>query len=219
MSIFDEIGKKITQTGQSAATKTKGLAETVKLNGMISEEEKNIENTFYQLGKSYYQAYRENPNQLFINFIDKINAARANIAIYSEQIKQIKGIKSCQNCGTDVTYGASFCGSCGSSALAAPIATDNSLVCNECGSAISSNAAFCRSCGSKVGQSVGNEISAEPLPVVTESNSTESTIIDDEKSSETTSFAAPTESECPQCGNILTAGTVFCLNCGHMAKK
>lgn len=47
MAFFDDLGKKITQTGQGVVQKTKDTAETIKLNGMISDEEKNIVN-FYE---------------------------------------------------------------------------------------------------------------------------------------------------------------------------
>lgn len=40
MAFFDEIGKKITQTGQMAVQKTKNMADIAKLNASLSDEEK-----------------------------------------------------------------------------------------------------------------------------------------------------------------------------------
>ena len=45
-AFFDEVGKKISKTSQGMAQKTKNLTETVKLNSMISDEEKNINSVF-----------------------------------------------------------------------------------------------------------------------------------------------------------------------------
>lgn len=39
MAFFDEIGKKISQTGQGVVQKTKDMADVAKLNSLISEEE------------------------------------------------------------------------------------------------------------------------------------------------------------------------------------
>lgn len=40
MALFDQLGKKLAQTGQSAVKKTKDMAEVAKINSMISDEEK-----------------------------------------------------------------------------------------------------------------------------------------------------------------------------------
>jgi len=42
MSFFDDAGKKITETSQGAAQKANNIAETVKLNGIISHSGGNL---------------------------------------------------------------------------------------------------------------------------------------------------------------------------------
>lgn len=69
MAFFDEVGKKIASTSQGAVQKTKIIAETVKLNSMISNEERNINNAYLQVGKLYYETYGAGPDQLFSQFI------------------------------------------------------------------------------------------------------------------------------------------------------
>ncbi len=49
MALFDQLGKKLAQTGQSAVKKTKDMAEVAKINSMISDEEKSINNNYYQI--------------------------------------------------------------------------------------------------------------------------------------------------------------------------
>ena len=44
MAFFDELSKKVTEASQKTIAKTKELADTSRLNSMISEEEKVITN-------------------------------------------------------------------------------------------------------------------------------------------------------------------------------
>jgi len=73
------------------------MAESVKLNGMISEEEKNINNAFHQMGKAYYEVFGDNPDPIFINVVAGINDSRKRIASYLDQSKRLKGIVECPN--------------------------------------------------------------------------------------------------------------------------
>jgi len=184
-SIFDEIGRKIVQGGQNAAEKTKNMAETVKLRGMISDEEKSIALSFQQIGKRYYEAYGEDPDQLFVQLIASINSSKGNISTYSEQIKQLRGIVNCSKCAAEVPYAAAFCSACGSSMSVASPPSANAF-CTKCGSQVASDKAFCTKCGNKVGQA------EEPLPPVHDSlcNSCGSSV-------------APDKAFCTKCGNKL----------------
>jgi len=205
MPLFDEIGKRIAQTSQSAAQKAKDLAETAKLNGMISEEQKSINNAFQQIGKAYYETYGGVSDPLFVRLVGGINDSKAKIATYSDQIKQIKGIVNCQKCGGDVPYSAPFCSSCGSPMNTAPAATDNVVLCEACGASVAANTAFCTGCGSKVGQFV------DPPPL----DKPATAGVEPQSSAPTVSVA----SQCPGCGNDLAANTMFCLNCGQKADR
>ncbi|MCL2828250.1 MAG: zinc ribbon domain-containing protein [Oscillospiraceae bacterium] len=203
MSLFDEIGKKLAQTSQSAAQKAKDLTETARLNGMISEEEKRINNAFQQIGKAYYETYGRSPDQLFAQLIAGINDSKEKMTAYAEQIKQIKGIANCQKCGGEVPYNAPFCSSCGSPMNTAPVpeASTDSVLCRLCGASVASKAAFCTSCGNKIEQVVDAVPPVEAEPVVVEPQP----IIPPE----------PATTQCPGCGSELATNTAFCLNCGQ----
>ena len=47
MSFFDNIGKTISDVSQGAIQKGKGMADVVKFNSLISEEEKKINGLFF----------------------------------------------------------------------------------------------------------------------------------------------------------------------------
>ena len=159
MSFFEGIGKKLAQSGQEAAQKAKNTAEVIKLNSMISDEEKRINNLYIQIGKLYYEVYGENPEEQFAQFITDINDCKAKILVHAEQIRIVKGIAECTECGGQVPLGAPFCSSCGSPMKTAATDTDNENSCSNCGASLEPDIAFCTQCGSKV---EGAEASEDP---------------------------------------------------------
>ena len=55
MSFFNDLGRKVSEAGQSAIKKTKELSDTNRLNSMILDEEKSINDSYFQIGKLYFQ--------------------------------------------------------------------------------------------------------------------------------------------------------------------
>lgn len=51
MAFFDDLGKKLSQAGQTAVQKTKEITDIARINGLISDEEKKVNNNYYQIGK------------------------------------------------------------------------------------------------------------------------------------------------------------------------
>jgi len=210
MAFFEGVGKQIAKTSQSAAQKAKNMAETVKINGMISDEEKRINDAFFQIGRTYYDIYGANPEQLFIQLIDGINDSRTKIAVCEEQIKQLKGIDKCKKCGSEVPYNAPFCSSCGSPRNVVDQAHAVSTFCSQCGSSVAPDKAFCTVCGTKVRQSVTEPPAHIPelqydLPQQAEPPVAGS----GQAAQEVQSLLI-----CPDCGKELAANSVFCLSCG-----
>ena len=190
MAFFDDLGKKITQTSQDVVQKTKDTAEVIKLNSMISDEEKRINNLYSEVGKKYFELYSDSYDQELENMIIGIKEAKSKIEEYAEQIKKLKGIVRCPNCGGEVQYGAPFCSSCGSR-----MATQNTSTivnssdvkhCTACGAAVATECAFCTHCGTKF----------------------------EEKSSVETEPPINTQKMCPNCNNEVADDSVFCMNCG-----
>jgi len=161
MSFFDDVGKKIAQTSQGAAQKAKNIAETVKLNGMISDEESRIKDLFTQIGRTYYEACGGNaPEPQFADYVAGINDASAKIAAYNDQIKQLKGIVKCAKCGGDVPVNSAFCNNCGTAVIAAstaPATTSGANRCSACGMELAADTAFCTGCGNKIEQAAAPE--------------------------------------------------------------
>lgn len=200
MAFFDELGKRISQTSQGVVQKTKDAAETLKINGLISDEEKRINALFLEIGKAYFEIHADSCEPRFNDMISGIKEAQSKIEMYSEQVKRLKGIVRCPNCGGEVPYGAPFCSSCGSkmSVENNQNQTFNSNVrrCVQCGAPLSPDVAFCTNCGHKVESSI---------PVQ-----------DNPMSESSTQQQAPSQNtkQCPNCGKQISANAKFCIGCG-----
>ncbi len=113
MAFFDDLGKKISHAGQTAVQKTKGMTDSVKINGMISDEEKKMNNCYKDLGKLYFELHAQDCEPEFAVLVESIHESNRRIAEYKQQIQDIKGLVVCAQCGTKAPMGTSFCSSCG----------------------------------------------------------------------------------------------------------
>lgn len=138
--MFDKISEKISQT-----------AGIVKINGLIAQEERQINDYLLQIGEICYNKFPENPESLVANLVAQINGAKAKIAEYAEQVNKLKGVAKCEQCGMDIVLGNKFCSGCGTRVKDEAINTaEEGPVCMGCGASLASDVAFCTGCGQKV---------------------------------------------------------------------
>lgn len=149
MAFLDDLGKKISQTGQDVVQKTKDTADVLKFSAAISDEEKLVNDLFRQLGKAYFENNADAPDPAFEKIVEAIKASNKKIEDYKNQINILKGISICTVCGAEVHAGVAFCSSCGSK-VEMKQRPANSNVCVSCGAPLSPNSAFCTNCGTKV---------------------------------------------------------------------
>lgn len=155
MAFFDDLGKKITQGGQAAIQKSKELAEVAKLNSLVSDEEKNINNNYFQIGKLYVTIHKTDCDDDFRGMINTIQESEKKILDYKEQIQVIRGIVKCEKCGAEVSLTSAFCNSCGASMpKRVPVQKqdENIVICDSCGKSVKKGLRFCTACGSPMTQ-------------------------------------------------------------------
>lgn len=149
MDFFNGLGKKISQTGQSAVQKTKDMADVAKINSMISDEEKRINETYFNIGKLYVSMHSDDYEEAFQGMISSIKEADKRIADYKRQIQDIKGIKRCPNCNSEIALNAAFCNICGQKVDIPQPVQKEGKVCVSCGQNIEEDSDFCPMCGAK----------------------------------------------------------------------
>ena len=154
MDFLEQLGKRLSDAGQGVAQQTKNLTELTRLNGMISEKEKQLNKTYAAIGQSYYERHRHDPKAEEQSLMESVTQLLSDITQCREEIKQIKGVTKCQNCGADVPLHAAFCNSCG--AKVSPQGSDEQSpapkagICSNCHAAVPAGNQFCNHCGTKL---------------------------------------------------------------------
>lgn len=195
MALFDNFGKRATEAGQSALQKAKELSEISRLNGMISDEEKTINNIYYQLGKLYATIHKDDPEPDFSGMISSVAETEVRIKEYKKQIQDIRGVQRCGNCGAEVPRGAAYCSSCGAVMPKMESAVPSDYIkCGNCGAIVKKGMHFCSSCGKPM----------ETTPPVSTMSTVESSLVETEV----------VERVCPNCGTKLDDDSAFCTECG-----
>ena len=155
MAIFGEIGKKITQTTQSAVKGTKDLAEIAKLNSQISDEQKLQNNLYLDIGKKYYELHHDSAeDEYFASLCNSITLSFEKVEELREKIQVVKNIKKCGGCGAEIPLTTAFCGICGhdvrNQTESAALDTTPGVQCPNCNKDLDVGVAFCTDCGHKM---------------------------------------------------------------------
>ena len=155
MAFFEQLGKKITDAGQGATQQAKNFAEVTRLNSAISDKEKQISQIFTEIGQSYYENHKSDPQAEDIERITAINMLDAEMRQCREKIKKIKGVTKCPNCGEDVPFNAAFCNACGAKIpptepMGYDADSEPTVLCPMCGKPVSASNLFCNHCGAKL---------------------------------------------------------------------
>ena len=152
MAFFEDLGRKISETSQSAAQKTKNLAETTKLNGQVNDLTKSLAAYYQEIGKVYYEKTKENPDEEFAGLFNQIQETEAKIEETKEQIRVIKGISICPNCNAEVPLGQKFCSNCGNQIRTEEqiMEAEGKKVCPLCGAEAKEGQKFCSKCGGQL---------------------------------------------------------------------
>ena len=86
----------VTNTAHSVVEKTKSSTETIRLNGLINDEEKNINAAYLNMGRKYAELHTADAEPEFQEFLSAIAASQEKIAEYREQIRKTKHLLICQ---------------------------------------------------------------------------------------------------------------------------
>lgn len=154
MAFFDEVGKKLSQASQDAIQKTKEMADITKYNTAISNEEKVVNDLYFQLGKAYYETC-EDRNNAYVAYFEAINTSLTKINDMKKMIQTLKSVVPCPGCGAEMKREAIFCNICGCEMPKTQYNTVQPVsnkVCVNCGNVVADGVNFCMVCGTPVQQ-------------------------------------------------------------------
>ena len=148
MAFIDDLSSRISRTSQNAIQKTKSMAEVSRLNSQISEQEKRINNGFFQIGKLYYSLHGDSYEPDFATLVEAVKEAERAVEECRKQIRVLKGLRLCEVCGAENPLNGAFCSSCGTPLppVAPPVAP-NQTICPACGAPVAKSVRFCTNCG------------------------------------------------------------------------
>ncbi|HAJ97902.1 MAG TPA: hypothetical protein DCO72_09225 [Ruminococcus sp.] len=91
----------------------KKAAEKVKINSAIAKSESTIQNAYISIGKKYEELHSNDPERVFVSFLDIIEREKENIAQLNQELAAIDNAVVCKKCGKYVQQGQKFCSACG----------------------------------------------------------------------------------------------------------
>lgn len=241
MAFFDDIGKKISLAGEGAVSKGRVFADVARLNSAVAEEEKKINNSYYQIGKLYVALHPQDYEADFAALVGSIISSQSKIQTLKQQIQEIKGVTRCEKCGAEVPNNIAFCSACGSPMPKREATLDeNHVKCDGCGAIVDKNLRFCTSCGKSLVKPVQAATQAEvpvsPAPLETENSnicpscgaairdnlkfctacgfSLDDSSKDIYSSSQSKDVPVSNMKKCPSCGALMENELAFCTECG-----
>lgn len=113
MAFFDELAKKVSDVTHTVESKGRDLADITKLNFRIAEEERKLDDTYKEIGKSFVEKFGDKASGSMAVLIEEIREHEKAVADYKRQLRELKGVTLCKSCGAELSSDAVFCAACG----------------------------------------------------------------------------------------------------------
>ncbi|MGN0308865.1 MAG: zinc-ribbon domain-containing protein [Lachnospiraceae bacterium] len=132
-------------------------------NGWIKAK-KSIDDAIYELGKTYFEANKDNTASEFAAQIETINTKAKEEYIWHQYRLSLDGQRMCDSCNSFITADSAFCNRCGKAVtpidfspilgttnnMQAANNTNQGQSCPKCGKKLVEGALFCEACGTKI---------------------------------------------------------------------
>ena len=109
MAIWDNFGKKASETTAKAMQKAKDMAEISRLNSLISEEEHKINDIYNQIGRRYVSLHITDDEAAFSELLTALQQTEHQVQVLQRQVQDIKGVQRCLKCGAEIPQESAFC--------------------------------------------------------------------------------------------------------------
>ena len=117
MEFFEKLGKKASDTFNSAAEITNKIASETKIKFKINDCKSKIKDLYLDIGKIVYQKFvldgKLEIKEDIEEQLSKISEYTNQIEEYEKQILELANMKQCENCKNKIERSAKFCPECG----------------------------------------------------------------------------------------------------------
>lgn len=165
MNFFNKNSSPIKKIEISSKKVKKG-GDITKLEEKIDQENSEIKENFLEIGKLYYELYKNDSHEKLIPLCNVVDESYRIIGLCEKQKLFLQGIQICPNCKTHVSLDSLFCNKCGTkiesleksntvtneaSSNSKNVESKNEVIkCRECGSNMPGDTIFCTNCGAKI---------------------------------------------------------------------
>ena len=112
-NIAGDVGDTIKKGSKTASDNAKKLAEKAKLKREINGFESEIEKTYIEIGKKYFETIRNNPSAEYMTEVDTIIKNQQSIEDAKRMLAALDDKLNCPNCGAPLLKEQKFCDKCG----------------------------------------------------------------------------------------------------------
>lgn len=120
MSLFDSVkdlagavGSTVSKGAKSVSENSKKLAEKTRIKREIALLEADINNSYIEIGKKYFESISRAPSEEYAFDVDNIIAKNAQLEEAKKSLMDLEDKHSCPECGAPVFRDQKFCDKCG----------------------------------------------------------------------------------------------------------
>ena len=90
--MFEDMDKKISGWINAGTEKAKGMSESLRLTGVIKDEENKQAEFYKMLGKYFYESHREIADGAAVQWCNEIDMSKQRVEQYQEELQTVKGV-------------------------------------------------------------------------------------------------------------------------------
>lgn len=151
MDFFDNLGSKLTQTGQKAKEMTNSLVESAKLTQQLNELNKALKELYEKVGERYCELHGDAPEEDLAELCAEVKGKKEEQQLLSAELQRVKNVRLCPECGQENPADVNFCAQCGAKLPELPKPpAPQTVFCPGCGAQLNAGMKFCTKCGTKL---------------------------------------------------------------------
>ncbi len=87
---FKNLSIVINNTADEITDKAKEISEVSSLNNQIRTQERSIERCYFEIGKLYYEAHKDDTSDAFLEQIERITKAKQEVERLKKDVESVK---------------------------------------------------------------------------------------------------------------------------------
>ncbi|MBR1823613.1 MAG: zinc ribbon domain-containing protein [Ruminococcus sp.] len=112
-NIADSVGNTVTKGAKTGTENVKKMAEKSRIKREIAMIEADINNSYMEIGKKFFETISKAPSEEYAFDVDNIIAKNQQLEEAKKSLMELEDKFTCPECGASVTKEQKFCDKCG----------------------------------------------------------------------------------------------------------